>query len=117
MSSHPSNNQFHPGRWLFWAAIAFAIGEILDSFSLDDPATGLVFAVLVAACAFWFRMRSSRIPAIVLLILAGFELIALIFIYPHGPTPPAPWRSAVFIVLSAAVALLSILSLMRPRTH
>ncbi|NJC97399.1 MAG: hypothetical protein C3F07_10130 [Anaerolineales bacterium] len=111
----PVKKQIDWSAWLFWTAIAFALGEFIDAISLGDPTTGIVFAVLIAACAGWFRLRGSRIPLVILLVLSAFEFIALIFIYPHGPTPPAPWRSAIFIVLSAAVAILSVLSFIRPR--
>jgi hypothetical protein len=98
-------------KWLFVAAIALAVGEFMDSFSIADPTTGIVYAVLVAGCAVWIRMRTSRIPVVILLLLGGLELAALLFVYPNGPTPPALWRSAIFILLSTVVILLSILSL------
>jgi peptidoglycan/LPS O-acetylase OafA/YrhL len=111
----PNEKQFNLHKWLFWSALAFALGEFIDAFSIADPTTGIVFALLVAACAWWFRVRASRVPSIILLILSGFELAAVIFIYPHAPTPPAPWRSAIFIILSALVLIFSVLSLIRPQ--
>lgn len=110
-----AKKQINWNEWLFWAAIAFAIGEFMDAFSIADPTTGIVFAILVAAYATWFRMRASRFPVVILLILSVLELAALIFIYPHGSTPPAPWRSGLFIVLSATVAILSVRSLIHPQ--
>jgi hypothetical membrane protein len=93
--------------WLFWVAMAFAIGEFMDAFNTSDVITGIVLALILAACAWWVRMRKSRIPIIILLILSALELAAVIFIYPHGNPPPAWWRLAIFIVLSAAVLVLS----------
>ena len=112
----PNKKQIDPRGWLFWTAIVFAVAELIDAFSTVAPLTGIVYAVLVAACAGWLRMRTSRIPIIILLVLAALELAALIFIYPHATPPPSFWRSAIFVFLTTVVMILTILSLIRPRT-
>ncbi len=117
MSSNlPAKKQTDPHEWLFWAALALAVGELIDAFNTTAPATGLVYALLVAACAVWLRLRATRIPIIILLVLAALELALLIFIYPHGTPPPSPLRLGIFILLTAAVVILSILSLVRRST-
>ena len=93
--------------WLFWAAMAFAMGEFIDAFNTSDVMTGIVLALILAACAWWLRMRRSRLPIIILLLLSALELAAVVFIYPHGNPPPAWWRLAIFTILSAAVSILS----------
>jgi hypothetical protein len=112
----PNKKTFDPRVWLFWAAMVFAVAELIDAFSTVSPVTGIVYAVLVAACAWWLRMRPSRIPIILLLVLDALELAALIFIYPHATPPPGLWRSAFFVFLTTVVMILAILSLIRPRT-
>jgi peptidoglycan/LPS O-acetylase OafA/YrhL len=102
-----------PREWLFWAAIALAVGEFIDAFSVDVPAAGIVYAIVVAACAWWLRRRGSRAPAIILLVLAALELAAVIFVYPNGPNPPALWRLAIFGLLAATVVILAVLALLR----
>lgn len=99
--------------WLFWAAILFALGEFIDAFNTSDVTTGIVFALLVAACAGWLRMRNSRIPVIILLILSALELAAVVFLYPHASPPPAWWRLAIFFVLSTVVLILAGMKLFR----
>ena len=117
MSNHDSSmKKFYLHAWLFWAAMAFAIGEFIDAFNTSDVITGIVLALIVAACALWLRMRKSRIPTIILLILSALELAALIFIYPHGNPPPAWWRLAIFTILSATVLFLSGATLFQKET-
>src|SRR5918912_558561 len=79
-------------EWLFWAAIALAVGEFIDALFINVPAAGIIYAIVVAACAWWLRRRGGRAPIIILLVLAAFELAAVIFIYPNSPHPPALWR-------------------------
>ena len=102
-----SATRFNVREWLFWAAMAFAIGEFIDAFSTSDMLTGVVLALIVAACAWWSRMRKSRLPVIILLILSALELAAVVLLYPHGNPPPAWWRLAIFAILSAVVLFLS----------
>ncbi len=115
MASQPrTGKSAGPREWLFWAAIALSVGEFIDALHPhNDLASGIIYAVLVAGCGWWLRMRNSRIPVVLLLVLSGLELAALIFLYPNSPTPPAPWRSAIFIVLTLAVLTLALLSLFR----
>ncbi len=103
-----------PRAWLFGAAIALVIDEFIDAFHPhNDLISGIILALLVAACALWLRFRKSPIPAIILLVLTGLELAALVFLYPHSPNPPTPFRSAIFILLTLAVVILSPLTIFR----
>jgi len=102
-------------KWLFWAAIALAVGEFIDAFFfVEVPAPGIIYAIMVAACAWWLRSRGGRAPIIILLVLAAFELAAIIFIfYPNSDDPLALWRLAPYVLLTAAVVILAGLSLRR----
>jgi len=116
MSSDKSvNNQAKhtgPRRWLFWAAIAFAVGEFIDAFFVEVPAPGIIGAIVVAACAWWLRSRGGRAPNIILLVLAAFELAAIIFIfYPNSDDPLVLWRLAPHVLLTAAIVILAGLAL------
>jgi peptidoglycan/LPS O-acetylase OafA/YrhL len=110
-----TSSRTDPRAWLFWAALALGVGEVIDAFNTPAPATGILFGLLVAAGAVWLRLRGTRIPVVLVLLLAALELALLIFIYPHGTPPPSTLRLGVFIVLAAAVVILSILSLVRGR--
>ncbi len=99
--------------WLFWTALLFALGEFIDAFNTVDVITGIVFALIVAACAIWLRMRYSRIPVTILLALSTLELAAVIFLYPHASPPVAGWRLVLFFVLSAAVLICAVLTLLQ----
>ena len=101
-------------KWLVWAAIALAVSEFIDAFFREVPAPGIVYAIMVAACAWWLRSRGGRAPIIILLILAAFELAAIIFIYyPNSDDPLALWRLAPYVLLTAAVVILAGLALRR----
>ena len=111
----PTEKHTGPREWLFWAAIALAVGEFIDAFFVDVPALGIIYAIVVAACAWWLRSRGGRAPIIILLVLAAFELAALIFIYPNSDNPPVLWRLAIFVLLTTAVVILAGLALIRAK--
>jgi peptidoglycan/LPS O-acetylase OafA/YrhL len=113
----PTEKHTGPREWLFWAAIALAVGEFIDAFFVDVPAPGIIYAIVVAACAGWLRSRGGRAPIIILLVLAALELAAIIFIYPTSDAisddPSALWPLAIFVLLLAAVVILAGLALRR----
>jgi len=77
----------------------------VDAFFIKAPFFGIAYSIVVAAAAAWLFRTTSRWPAILLGLLAAFELFAVIAIYPHSANPPATWRLALSGLVTAAVML------------
>lgn len=101
-----------PRRALVMVGYVFAIMELIDAFFIEDPAAGIVYAVVVAALAWWTSRAASRWPVVLLGLLALVELLAVLFVFPNSePNPPSWAHLTPFAVVSALVVGLSVLVL------
>lgn len=101
-------------RWLVAVAALFAIGELIDGIVYRLP-PGIVFAVVVALCAWWAARSRGRAPSAVLGVLAAGEFLLVVFVYSGGEDPAAWWRLVLYGALSLAVAVLSGIDLTQTR--
>jgi hypothetical protein len=97
-------------RWLVATAAVFALAELIDGIVYRIP-PGIVFAVIVGACAWWASRSNGWAPPAVLLVLATVELLLVVFVYGRGEDPAAWWRLALYGLLSLAVVLISAIDL------
>jgi peptidoglycan/LPS O-acetylase OafA/YrhL len=96
--------------WLVATAAIFAVAELIDGIVYRLP-PGIVFAVIVGACAWWAGRSNGWAAPTALLVLAGVELLLVVFVYSRGEDPAAWWRIALYGVLSLAVVVVSAVNL------
>lgn len=96
-------------------AAAFAIAELIEAPSDEQPLPGIIFGLVVLVGAAW-AWKSNGIGAPILLgVLGTVELLAVVFVYRTADGAPAAWVLWTFGLLSLAVAVTAVMCLVSRR--
>jgi peptidoglycan/LPS O-acetylase OafA/YrhL len=112
MGSRWNHSMSRTRRWLVVSAGLYAIAELIDGIVYRIP-PGIVFALIVGACAWWASRSHGWAAPAVLLVLALGELLLVVFVYGRGEEPAAWWRLVLYGALSLAVAVIAAVNLAR----
>jgi hypothetical protein len=91
-------------------AVVLGVSEIAAAFSITEPASAVVYGLVVLGLAWWTARSRRRIPVVLLVVLAALELLAVLAVYGGWDAFTAPSADYGATVKYAYFALITLLT-------